>query len=399
MSHHASDVPAYGPLLTTISTRYAPPAPHLIPPPPAGAAAGAATPMPALTLGLGPKDSLSGWGNPGAGAARGAGSSSSGGGAASQSQQQQQQQPATTVPLLPPLPAPVLLFCDFHGHSHRDGVFTFGCHEFTHEGAPPVPGVQDYAGQLPPNAAPAAHAAAAEAAANGLPPPFSRAPPSGGPPLNPSSRLFPKLLAARVDSFAFKGCSWRVQREKASCARVAMWRDACLTAAYTIEASFAGANTGARAGTHFSTRAYEDIGHAFCLSLLDWLEGPAGARAAGASARLRHVEAQRALAAALAAEAAAAAAAAEAAEIGAALGKGGGVGDAAVIMAGDGGGDGSRGAAAASSKGAGSRKRPTTAAVGAGSAPRKPPRGSSTTGKASSGKATKKAGGGKRDGE
>jgi hypothetical protein len=59
-------------------------------------------------------------------------------------------------------------------------------------------------------------------------------------------------------------------------------RDALLPASYTIEASFAGPDTGTRKGIHFSTRMYEDVGHAFCVALLDFLEGAGGTRSAAA---------------------------------------------------------------------------------------------------------------------
>lgn len=149
------------------------------------------------------------------------------------------------LPILPPVPQPCVFFCDFHGHSRRRNVFTFGCHELAPEGRIPIPG------ELP-----------AEGQAG----------------TGPSTRLFPKLLASRVDTFAFKDCSWRVQKDKNNCARVAMWRDALLPAAYTIEASFAGCDTGSRKGVHFSTRQYEEVGYAFCLALMDYLEGPQGTR-------------------------------------------------------------------------------------------------------------------------
>jgi hypothetical protein len=158
--------------------------------------------------------------------------------------------------VLAPVPQPVLLFCDFHGHSRRRNVFTFGCHELAPEGQVPVPGESP---------------SEAQAALN----------------RGVTTRLFPKLLASRVDTFVLPDCSWRVQREKKNCARVAVWRDACLPASYTIEASFSGPDAGAMKGVHFTPRMFEDVGHAFCLALLDLLEGCSGARAAAALQALR----------------------------------------------------------------------------------------------------------------
>lgn len=158
-------------------------------------------------------------------------------------------------PRLPPVAAPVLMFCDFHGHSRRRNAFTFGCHDVAGPaGAPPVPGV------LPP--VPDADDA------------------------NVSGRLFPKLLASRAETFAFSSCGWKVTRDKLSAARVSMWRDACLPLSYTLEAPFGSPSAGARAGVQVSTRSFADVGISFSLALLDLLEGPTGARAAAAVAAL-----------------------------------------------------------------------------------------------------------------
>jgi hypothetical protein len=165
------------------------------------------------------------------------------------------------LPVLPPVPQPVVFFCDFHGHSRRRNVFTFGCHELVPSGRVPVPG------DVP-----------AESGGGGLGSGGAAVAAAGGPAAGPAPRAFPKLLASRVDTFAYGDCSWRVQRDKAHCARVAMWRDALLPAAYTIEASFAGPDAGSRKGVHFSTRQYEEVGYAFVAALLDYLEGPVGAR-------------------------------------------------------------------------------------------------------------------------
>jgi hypothetical protein len=170
--------------------------------------------------------------------------------------------PLEQSPALPLAAAPVLMFCDFHGHSRRRNGFTFGCHELVGEGEAPTPGA------LPADVLRGVGVAAPGAA-------------------NVAGRLFPKLLAARAPTFAFSSCSWRVTRDKLSAARVAMWKDALLPAAYTLEAGFAGASTGPAAGVHYGVAAYQDLGAAFCLALLDWLEGPAGERAAAAVAALR----------------------------------------------------------------------------------------------------------------
>lgn len=41
---------------------------------------------------------------------------------------------------------------------------------------------------------------------------------------------------------------------------------------YTMEASFGGSLLGARAETHFTTQDYEQMGRAFCQTLLDFYD-------------------------------------------------------------------------------------------------------------------------------
>jgi len=41
---------------------------------------------------------------------------------------------------------------------------------------------------------------------------------------------------------------------------------------YTMEASFGGSTLGGRAGTHFTTQDYEQMGRHFCETLLDYCD-------------------------------------------------------------------------------------------------------------------------------
>ena len=158
-----------------------------------------------------------------------------------------------------PTSQPILLYADFHGHSRRRNTFTFGCPELPEASAP---------GTLPPDYL--------RALALSLTP---RA--------NLGGKLLPKLLAARSETFLFSSCDWTVGKDKLSTARVAMWRDALLPAATTLEMGFSGPTAGPRAGVHNSGAAYSDVGVAFCLALLDLLQGPEGARQAAAVEALR----------------------------------------------------------------------------------------------------------------
>jgi len=141
----------------------------------------------------------------------------------------------------------LVLYCDFHGHSRRKNVFTFGC-EVTVASAGP------------------AAAKEAEGWSAWV------------------QKMFPALLAARADDFAMKNCSFKVQKSKANCARVAAWRDTPVVNSFTIEASFAGADEGANEGVHFSTRNFEEMGHHFVASLTDLMHFYNTVPTAGATA-------------------------------------------------------------------------------------------------------------------
>jgi hypothetical protein len=167
--------------------------------------------------------------------------------------------PTPSLPQLsPPIAAPVVIYIDFHGHSRRLNAFTFGCPDLTPDGVPATPGV------LPSSALGATAAGKS----------------------NVAGRLFPKLLAARAESFVFSSCGYKITRDKIGAARVAMWRDACMPAVFTLEATFGGPAAGARVGAHASSKAYQDLGMAVALALLDMSEGPEGLRVASAAAAL-----------------------------------------------------------------------------------------------------------------
>ncbi len=162
---------------------------------------------------------------------------------------------------LSPTPQPVLLYVDFHGHSRRRNTFTFGCHElFDPSGEGTTPG--------------------------SLPSDFLKLS-SHSHRHNIPGRLFPKLLAARCETFVFSSCDWAVTRDKLSTARVAMWRDALLPGALTLEMGFSGPTSGTRAGIHNSAAAFADVGVGFCLALMDFLQGPEGLRVSAAVGALK----------------------------------------------------------------------------------------------------------------
>lgn len=119
----------------------------------------------------------------------------------------------------------VALYCDMHAHSRKHNIFIYGCENQKR---------------------------------------------------HPDRRLleqvFPLMLHKNVaDKFSFENCKFRVQKNKEGTGRIVVWVLG-VTNSYTLEASFAGSTLGGRAGTHFSTQDYEQLGRAFCETLMDYYD-------------------------------------------------------------------------------------------------------------------------------
>lgn len=108
---------------------------------------------------------------------------------------------------------PLALFCDLHGHSRRKNIFMYGNNN---QSAPE------------------------------------------------QVRLFPFIMSKLLSYFSYDFSRFVVQRSKESTARVALWRELKLSAVYTMEASFCGADRGPLAGEHFSTEHLEECGKKLC---------------------------------------------------------------------------------------------------------------------------------------
>lgn len=74
-----------------------------------------------------------------------------------------------------------------------------------------------------------------------------------------------------ADKFSFENCKFRVQKNKEGTGRIVVWVMG-VTNSYTLEASFAGSTMGGRAGTHFSTMDFEQLGRSFCETLMDYFD-------------------------------------------------------------------------------------------------------------------------------
>lgn len=69
--------------------------------------------------------------------------------------------------------------------------------------------------------------------------------------------------------FSFENCKFHIEKGKEGTGRVVVWLMGVQNS-YTMEASMGGSKLGSRTGTHFSTQDYEQIGKAFCETLLDF---------------------------------------------------------------------------------------------------------------------------------
>jgi hypothetical protein len=118
----------------------------------------------------------------------------------------------------------LILFCDLHGHSRKMNVFMYGCEN-----------KKTWSLRL-------------------------------------RERVFPRMLWRNASVFSFSDCSFKVSKQKENAGRVVVWRELGLTNSYTMEASFCGADFGRYANLHFSVAEFEEMGHYFCDTILDYCD-------------------------------------------------------------------------------------------------------------------------------
>lgn len=124
----------------------------------------------------------------------------------------------------------IVLFCDFHGHSCKRGVFAYGCARKSCD-------IEDRKKSL-------------------------------------LAHMVPILLSQQTSLFSLKDCHFRVQKSKESTARVVAFKELGIVNSYTVEASFYGPRTGAcfsppRNDCHMQQSDYEGLGRELgvvCLS-------------------------------------------------------------------------------------------------------------------------------------
>ncbi|TGZ56399.1 Cytosolic carboxypeptidase 1 [Temnothorax longispinosus] len=125
------------------------------------------------------------------------------------------------------LQRPPHVFVDYHGHSRRKNVFLFGCSR-------------------------SGSWSAADRAKPDQPVQYL---------------MLPHLMQRTSPAFALQLCSFKVERNKESTARVAVWRQLGVPRSYTMESSFCGCDQGVLAGLHLDTEHLKAIGRDFCQAL------------------------------------------------------------------------------------------------------------------------------------
>ncbi|CAH0727450.1 unnamed protein product, partial [Brenthis ino] len=122
---------------------------------------------------------------------------------------------------------PPLVYCDYHGHSRKKNVFFYGC-----------AGAESWCSN--------------DRLVQDEPVKYL---------------MLPALMHRISAAFALGSCSFRVERERESTARVTVWRHLGVTRSYTMEASFCGFDRGPYKGLHLNTQHLQSVGSDFCEAL------------------------------------------------------------------------------------------------------------------------------------
>ncbi|XP_026320296.1 cytosolic carboxypeptidase 4-like isoform X3 [Hyposmocoma kahamanoa] len=122
---------------------------------------------------------------------------------------------------------PPLVYCDYHGHSRKKNVFFYGC-----------AGAESWCSN--------------DRMVQDEPVKYL---------------MLPALMHRISAAFALGSCSFRVEKERESTARVTVWRHLRVTRSYTMEASFCGFDKGPFKGFHLNTQHLQNVGGDFCEAL------------------------------------------------------------------------------------------------------------------------------------
>ncbi|CAD6210513.1 GSCOCG00010909001-RA-CDS, partial [Cotesia congregata] len=116
----------------------------------------------------------------------------------------------------------IAMYCDLHAHSRKHNIFIYGCES-----------KRACYGKL-------------------------------------AEQIFPLMLHKNAaDKFSFENCKFYIEKGKEGTSRVVVWLMGVQNS-YTMEASMAGSKLGSQSGTHFYAQDYQQIGKAFCETLIDF---------------------------------------------------------------------------------------------------------------------------------
>mmetsp|Transcript_19847 Transcript_19847/g.29683 ORF Transcript_19847/g.29683 Transcript_19847/m.29683 type:complete len:1390 (-) Transcript_19847:111-4280(-) len=194
---------------------------------------------------------------------------------------------------------PVLLYCDFHGHSTMKNFCLYGCSEDNEAGIVPkreseIPNVKSlvpgHSGGSPSKPSGSTGSNSEQASVKVVSTKeattsqqdtsiveekveaMNAAVAAIAVGWKGKERIFPMLLANRAPSlFPFSECKFTVVKKKRGSARVVFWQELRLWNSFTMEASFCGGDKGSFNGYHYNIGHYEEMGRSFCLSIFDWI--------------------------------------------------------------------------------------------------------------------------------
>ncbi|KAI8613263.1 hypothetical protein BC830DRAFT_1170401 [Chytriomyces sp. MP71] len=205
---------------------------------------------------------------------------------------------------------PVLLFCDFHGHNRKKGIFMYGCENEAKTKPRAGGGGEVGSGRGKTFGASAAAASSrrksvtfdkktarssfsADTTKRGTSSNNHLVSPDSGPhtpegslssdalkpataiipPVRFMERVFPMMLASNApDLFYFRRCQFKMQSSKRGTGRICVRKQFGIVNSFTIEASFAGSDVSdaAAGGWHYGTRDLERMGEGLAKSLHDY---------------------------------------------------------------------------------------------------------------------------------
>lgn len=112
----------------------------------------------------------------------------------------------------------VFLYCDFHGHNRKKNIFIYGC-----------PNKDNSRREL----------------------------------------IFPMFMQRNCEVFSMKDSLFQIQKDRESCARIALFKEFNIINSFTMEISFLGSNFGKYESFHFNKKLFMHMSEGFLQSILD----------------------------------------------------------------------------------------------------------------------------------